>query len=772
MKNLFFTFLLSFSLVLILGLGKAYAAEVTIVSDTTTTYWDGDSWEPSAVAWKHPSWSMIAGSSAIWIWNSEQTQLPRAGETVEFQKTFYIPGIPIGGEITSMTADNTYSVLLNNNLIGTGDSWKVFKTHEFDGFLQQGLNTLKITVVNSPYNTDDYTVNPGGLIYDLTYEYDPIVLEDPEQTGYNVNNGDDASTPRLTNEIACNGGYTNINGISVHWTDVADGNSFIKYYRQYSTNGTSWGGSEIYTNPYTNYRTFGGGTGTEGKYYSRVRSFYDINQNGLLDGGELYSGWSNTCDITYDITSPQTPTGLQRRSLSYEIFECGDLALRQILIPEWDAIAALDFSHYEYSSFNPNGSQGLNESKLNTNEMVHSWVPPVDGTYGYAVRAVDKAGNKSAWALTDETLAGSCQITYDSTPPIVDITNPLDKATIGGTVELQGTVIEEHPGHYNISLYKDVNNTCDDIDIPYTWDFTKRLWQETVYNDNTVNHSLDTSPYADGTYLIRLAARDLLGNRDPMVSSDTGVSVEVICVTIDNDADDDGVKDWDDMCPGTLYDSPSDGLGTNRWQYTETGWITMDPNGRGPKASYEIADTLGCSCDQILNRLEVATGEEFEGHHKFGCSKSILEEWIAGEYPMSTVIVPAGGLDYLNLHTATTPFDTISGEYYRIEASGMYTYMSSALPTYGQADAEYSNRPSWTYGPGWILGDNVFPTGKEHALDLTIDGENISWGTYNESHTYSTILSGTDNPFIFDIFDDGYGDNSGYLTADVFVKLW
>ena len=126
MKKLLFTFLLSFLLVGIIGVGKAYAAEVTIVSDTTTTYWDGDSWEPSAVAWKHPSWSMIAGSSAIWIWNSEQTQLPRAGETVEFQKTFYIPGIPIGGEITAITADNTYSVLLNNNPIGSGDSWKVF----------------------------------------------------------------------------------------------------------------------------------------------------------------------------------------------------------------------------------------------------------------------------------------------------------------------------------------------------------------------------------------------------------------------------------------------------------------------------------------------------------------------------------------------------------------------------------------------------------------------------------------------------------------------
>ncbi|HFC36289.1 MAG TPA: hypothetical protein ENJ49_01285, partial [Candidatus Moranbacteria bacterium] len=84
----------------------------------------------------------------------------------------------------------------------------------------------------------------------------------PTQTGYNVKNGagDDFATPRDPNELPCQGAYTNINGVSVHWTDVAHNNPRIKYQRQYKkfgNGGYDWRGSEIYTNPYTNFRSFG-----------------------------------------------------------------------------------------------------------------------------------------------------------------------------------------------------------------------------------------------------------------------------------------------------------------------------------------------------------------------------------------------------------------------------------------------------------------------------------------------------------------------------------
>ncbi|MBD3250475.1 MAG: hypothetical protein GF381_02825 [Candidatus Pacebacteria bacterium] len=129
--------------------------------------------------------------------------------------------------------------------------------------------------------------------------------------------------------------------------------------------------------------------------------------------------------VTVDRTAPAEPTGLQRRNVAgSKTYQCGAYAQRQTLIPDWDDNTESDFSHYEYSSFHPDGSIGLDEKRLEVSEMVHNWVPPVDGTYGYAVRAVDNAGNKSGWALTDESLEGSCQIHYDSTKPIITWLHP------------------------------------------------------------------------------------------------------------------------------------------------------------------------------------------------------------------------------------------------------------------------------------------------------------------------------------------------------------
>ncbi len=150
------------------------------------------------------------------------------------------------------------------------------------------------------------------------------------------------------------------------------------------------------------------GTTQDRTYYWQVKAV-DMNDN--------ESEWSELEKFTIDTIAPSAPIGLHRRGLDSTLYQCSDLTTLQTLIPDWDDNTESDLSHYEYTSFHPNGSIGINEQKLFTSEFVHSWVPTVDGTYGYAVRAVDLAGNKSAWSLSDKTLLGSCQITYDSTPP-------------------------------------------------------------------------------------------------------------------------------------------------------------------------------------------------------------------------------------------------------------------------------------------------------------------------------------------------------------------
>ena len=94
------------------------------------------------------------------------------------------------------------------------------------------------------------------------------------------------------------------------------------------------------------------------------------------------------------------------------------------------------------------------------------------------------------------------------------------------------------------------------------------------------------------------------------------------------DADGDGVADDIDVCPDTEIpeaDVPSRKLRTNRFALTDGDGIfdTKKPRGRGPRKSFTIEDTAGCSCEQIIEIQGLGYG-----HVQFGCSISAMEEWV------------------------------------------------------------------------------------------------------------------------------------------------
>ena len=92
------------------------------------------------------------------------------------------------------------------------------------------------------------------------------------------------------------------------------------------------------------------------------------------------------------------------------------------------------------------------------------------------------------------------------------------------------------------------------------------------------------------------------------------------------DADEDGIEDQIDVCPGTVIPEsvPTEELGTNRFALVDGDGVfdTKAPKGKGPKASFDISDTAGCSCEQIIEAQELGNG-----HRKFGCSVGEMEEW-------------------------------------------------------------------------------------------------------------------------------------------------
>jgi len=209
MKKIFL-FLLSLSFIALLGVGRVYAAEVSIPSDTSTQYFNGTEYVDSIATWTHSAWQKIPG--ATWIWNSFYTTKPRLGETVDFRKSLEVPGIPMNAEMEVITADNEFTAFLNGTYFEGGDDWRTTHTHSLS--LTQGLNILDFSVINWPYNTEDSEINPGGLIYMLSFDDSPTLPSDLHFM--------DGST-----RLEC-GSVTEATSIKVDWDNSQD-SSDIKY---------------------------------------------------------------------------------------------------------------------------------------------------------------------------------------------------------------------------------------------------------------------------------------------------------------------------------------------------------------------------------------------------------------------------------------------------------------------------------------------------------------------------------------------------------------
>lgn len=229
------------------------------------------------------------------------------------------------------------------------------------------------------------------------------------------------SQPRFT--APENGLMTNINSITLKW-DSTDSLSGIKgYFFRYvftSENGkvTNW--NTGLTTPIlstTNSRTGTYGHGN-GQYVMYVKT---------VDNAGNVSTESEPLTVSYDGSAPITPTGLYFMNYDNNIkVECGGFSNTHHVTEHWDSIAGDNsFKHYEYSSFNaPSGSSGLIQNVFTTNYFNSSWWNiPIEGTYGFQVRAVDKFGNKSPWALGNTVgIQDACRITIDWTAPVVEIT--------------------------------------------------------------------------------------------------------------------------------------------------------------------------------------------------------------------------------------------------------------------------------------------------------------------------------------------------------------
>lgn len=116
------------------------------------------------------------------------------------------------------------------------------------------------------------------------------------------------------------------------------------------------------------------------------------------------------------------------------------------------------------------------------------------------------------------------------------------------------------------------------------------------------------------------------------------------------DLDLDTIGDNGDFCdaPSTDASIALNGLNPNHWKLSSDGFRFEQgkPKGKGKGSSgyYDLATTGGCTCEQIIDKLQLG-----EGHKKHGCSNSAMSDWAA---------IVAGGAGKGN----TSDFETDMGE--------------------------------------------------------------------------------------------------------------
>jgi hypothetical protein len=228
--------------------------------------------------------------------------------------------------------------------------------------------------------------------------------------------------------------------------------------------------------------------------------------------------------VTVDTTAPAVPTEIYfKDTVNDKNVACGGVTSARNFDVYWNANTETDFDHYEYISFNADGSAGSIRTFTTPYFNASWWTVPTEGTYGVQIRAVDKAGNKSAWFGGSEGIDNSCKYTVDWTAPTTPTATPVaGDYTTDQLVTLNST--DSGSGLAGI-FYTIDGSIPDNNSTPYTVPITvdKDMTINAIAYDNAGN----ASDVLTATYGI-----------PPKISSETFSSVTTTTATITWTTDD------------------------------------------------------------------------------------------------------------------------------------------------------------------------------------------------------------------------------------------
>lgn len=194
------------------------------------------------------------------------------------------------------------------------------------------------------------------------------------------------------------------------------------------------------------------------------------------------------------------------------------------------------------------------------------------------------------------------------------------------------------------------------------------------------------------------------------------------------------------------------------------------------------ADSLEpeCSVDHSYQLAFVAPSSGLlnfrilDGNYRDNSGTLTVEISRIQEVPAGTVFVPS------NMASGALTPPLVGGESYRLEASGTYSYFDNLPNTLADAECSqgYSSGPPFTGLPDDpTFEPHRYGSGEGDLLDLVVDGEHVEWSPEGGSedcdadHVYSHVLAPSGSgPAGLVIDDTNYGDNSGELRVDVFIR--
>ena len=228
-----------------------------------------------------------------------------------------------------------------------------------------------------------------------------------------------------------------------------------------------------------------------------------------VDAAGLTSDWAPACAVTYDATAPASPTLQLPANNAY-------LNNNNFWFDWSDSTGASGYEFQASQSSATDGSGSLSSGvwhgDASGTEPTESraWSSGANGVWYWQVRAVDMAGNKSAWTP-------AAKLTIDLTAPVATITNPTG-GSVRGLVNLTGTVSDDNPMNSYFSIYN----------------ASGTLVSSSLYTDGRTTHdfSWNTDAVPEGEYTIYFETRDKAGNKDGSIAA-PGASVKKVMVTVD-----------------------------------------------------------------------------------------------------------------------------------------------------------------------------------------------------------------------------------------------